>query len=51
MPRAVAVQRRIDVERAAGDDQGVDPVEIIAGQFGVVRHRHRQPAGAGDRVK
>ena len=50
VPGGVAVQRRIDVEGAAGDHQGVDAVEQVGGQGGQVRQRHRQAAGAGDGV-
>ena len=50
VPVAVAVQRGIDVECAAGDDQRVDAVQVLRRQRCIVRQRDRQAAGCDDCV-
>ena len=45
VPLLVAVEAGIDVERAAGDDEGVDGVEIGGGEAGVRRGRDARAAG------
>ena len=40
-----AVEPGIDVEGAPGDDQRIDRVEHVFGDLGMMRQRHRQPAG------
>ena len=50
VPVGVAVQRGIDVERAAGDDQRVDAVEIVRRERCIVRQRDRQAAGRDDGI-
>ena len=49
--RAAAVVGRVDVERAAGHDQRVDPLEIVGDPVGLVRQRHRQATRRVDRVE
>ena len=46
----VAVQHGIDVERAAGDDECVDAVEIGRGERCIVRQCDRQATGCDDRI-
>ena len=45
---AVAVEGGINVEGAAGDDEGVEPVEVVGGEFGVVWQGDGEAAGGGD---
>ena len=49
MPLGIAIQRRVDVERAAGHDQPVQPVQIIRRQPRIMRQRHGQAAGRRQR--
>jgi hypothetical protein len=43
--RLVAPERGVHVEGAAGDEQAVDPREVLGGQVGLVRQRDGQAAG------
>ena len=50
MARRVAVERGIEVERAAGHDEAVEQVEIGLGELDLVRQGERQAARARDRA-
>ncbi len=47
---AVAVELRVHVEGAAGDDEGVETVEVGGNERGVVRQRHGQAAAGDDGI-
>jgi hypothetical protein len=46
MPLRLAIQRRIDIEIPAGDDQRIDPPKIRLGMISGMRQRERQPAAS-----